>query len=110
MKTKETETDAITAQLNRIERNTLLGAKNVLTVDDVALLAGLGKRTVYRLTSTHQIPFYKPNGKAIYFKRDEVESWLLQNRTSTNGEIMQRAVTDVVLGKKRVQTGGGRAK
>lgn len=106
----KTETDALTAQLNRIERNTLLSAKNVLTVDDVALLAGLGKRTVYRLTSTHQIPFYKPNRKAIYFKRTEVEDWLLQNRTSTAGEIMQRAVTDVVFGRNRNKATKGGAK
>jgi len=93
------ETDALTAQLARIERNTLLSAKNVLTVNDFALLAGLSKRTVYRLTSTHQIPYYKPNGKDIYFNRAEVESWLLQNRTATDEEIRQRAVNDVVLGR-----------
>ena len=101
------ETDAITAQLNRIERNTLLSAKNVLTVEDVALLTGLSKRTVYRLTSAHQIPFYKPNAKTLYFDRVEVENWQRQNRAATVTEIMQAAANEVVLkGRRQRQKGG----
>lgn len=73
----------IIQQLNRIERNTLLAAKNVLTFNDVALLTGFSKSHLYKLTSTHQIPHYKPSGKNIYFDRKEVEDWLKQNRVYT---------------------------
>lgn len=79
-------------QLNRIERNTLLAAKNVLTFDDVALLTGLSKSHLYKLTCTHQIPYYKPNGKNIYFDRKEVEDWLRQNRANTEQEAQSGAV------------------
>ena len=78
-------------QLNRIERNTLLAAKNVLTFDDVALLTGLSKSHLYKLTSTHQIPYYKPSGKNIYFDRKEVEDWLRQNRANTEQEAQSGA-------------------
>ncbi len=80
----------------------------MLTVDDLALLAGVSKRTVYRLTGDHKIPYYKPNGKDIYFDRAEVESWLLKNRIATNEELQQRAVNDVVLGKGHKGAKGGR--
>ena len=72
--------EKIQAQLNRIERLTLLGAKRVLILDDVALLTGLSKSYLYKLTRSSQIPHYKPNGKQIYFDRDEIEDWLKQNK------------------------------
>ena len=37
-------------QLDRIERNTQLAAKNVLTLEDVAVLTGLSKSHLYKLT------------------------------------------------------------
>lgn len=68
--------------LKKIERNTALAAKRVLTFDDVALLTGMSKSHLYKLTSTHQIPHYKPNGKNIYFDRVEIENWMKQNRVN----------------------------
>lgn len=90
-------------QLDRIERNTLLCAKSVLTVDDVALLTGQSKRTIYRLTSARQIPYYKPNGKTIYFSRADVEKWLLQNRLASDTEISQHAINEIVIPKVRAK-------
>ena len=78
-------------QLNRIERYSLLAAKNVLCLDDVALLTGLSKSHLYKLTCNHQIPHYKPNGKQIYFDRAELEEWMKQNRIATTTEIEQTA-------------------
>ena len=63
-------------KIDQILVYSLLAAKNVLTLEDAALLTGLSKSHLYRLTCTHQIPFYKPNGKQIYFDRigvDETE-------------------------------------
>lgn len=88
--------DLITAKLNAIERYTLLGAKNVLNLDDVAVLTGLSKSHLYKLTSTKQIPHYKPNTKAVYFDRAEVEKWMLQNRVTTQAEAEQQALAYIV--------------
>ena len=96
--------EKILEQLSRIEKYSLLSAKNVLTLDDVAALTGLSKSHLYKLTCTHQIPFYKPNGKQIYFDRGEIENWMKQNRVATNDEIEAQAVTYLVTGK--IQEGG----
>lgn len=82
-------------QLNRIEQYTLLSAKNVLSLEDVAALTGLSKSHLYKLTCTHQIPFYKP-GKQIYFDRSELERWMKQNRVATQAEIEAQAATYLV--------------
>lgn len=92
-------------KLNQILTYSLLAAKNVLTLEDVALLTGLSKSHLYRLTCTHQIPYYKPNGKQIYFDRAEIESWMKQNRVATQQEAEQAVIAYVVTGK---QKGGAR--
>lgn len=88
-------------KINQILVYSLLAAKNVLTLEDVALLTGLSKSHLYRLTCTRQIPFYKPNGKQIYFDRAEIESWMKQNRVATQQEAEQAAIVYVVTGKQK---------
>ena len=90
----------ILERLEAIERNSLLAAKNVLTIDDVALLTGLSKSHIYKLTCSKQIPFYRPNGKLVYFDRAELESWLKQNRVNTTEEAEQQAIAYVMKNKK----------
>ena len=93
------EQQEIIARLERIERNSLLGAKNVLCLDDVSCLTGLSKSHLYKLTSTRQIPFYRPNGKLLYFDRQEIESWMKQNRVSTLAEAEHYAMRYCLNGK-----------
>lgn len=85
-------------KLKVIENYTLLAAKNVLCFDDVVLLTGLSKSHLYKLTCTRQIPHYKPNGKHIYFDRNEVEAWMKQNRVNTALEAEQAAAAYIVKG------------
>lgn len=87
-------------KIDMILSYSLLAAKNVLTMEDVAVLTGLSKSHLYRLTCNHQIPHYKPNGKQIYFDRGEVEAWMKQNRVATTKEAEQKAVAYVVTGQK----------
>ena len=56
-------TELILKKLEAIERNSLLAAKNVLTLDDVVYLTGMSKSYLYKLTCTKEIPFYRPSGK-----------------------------------------------
>lgn len=91
--------EKILDQLSRIERNSLLAAKNVLCFEDVALLTGLSKSHLYKLTCSRQIPHYKPNGKQMYFDRVELENWMKQNKVATTAEIEQVATNYVVTGR-----------
>ena len=83
-------------RLNNIEE-LLLTQKTVLKLDEVILLTGLSKSYMYKLTSTGGIPCYKPQGKHIYFKKTEVEDWLLQNRKTTTIEIDEMANNHIIL-------------
>ena len=75
----------------------LLSQKTVLNFDEVASYTGLSKSYLYKLTSTGGIPCYKPQGKIIYFNKQEIDQWLLQNKKATTNEIESMAATFVTL-------------
>lgn len=65
--------------------------KDVLTLEEACKYSGLSKSYMYQHTSAGNIPFYKPEGRKIYFKRTELETWMLRNRHSSKDEIKSKA-------------------
>lgn len=92
-------TTEIQEQLNRIERNSLLAAKNVFSLEEASLFLNMSKSFLYKLTYRHKIPFYRPNGKQVYFCRKELEDWVKRNRVATKEEIELSATNYLVTGK-----------
>lgn len=82
-------------RLDRMERLILGGNKEVFTLDECAAYTGYAKNHLYRLTSQRLIPFYKPMGGKIVFRKSEIDDWLLRNRQATAAEIESRATTAV---------------
>lgn len=66
-------------------------SKTTLLIGDVATMTGLSRSHIYKLTCTNQIPYYKPNGKHLYFDRSEIEAWLKRGKGMTNDEARQVA-------------------
>jgi excisionase family DNA binding protein len=77
-----------------------LATKEVLTFDEAVGFTGLSKSYLYKLTSGQKIPHYKPAGKLVYFNREELQLWLLQNRVSTIDEIANKAQGYCMTNKK----------
>ncbi len=77
-------------RLDRIER-LLATQKKVLNFDEVCDYTGISKSYLYKLTSQNKIPFSKPNGKVIFFEKEELDKWLLLNRQKTIKEIEDEA-------------------
>lgn len=91
--------EQIKERLDKIEELTLIGAKSVLNLEETVRLTGLSKGQLYRLTSNRKIPHYKLNRK-LFFRKSEVEEWLLSNRVQTKEEINNKAATYIVLKNK----------
>lgn len=85
-------------QLGRVERLAAINAKAVLDLDEAVLFTGFSKGHLYRLTSERQIPHYKKNRK-LYFKKTELEAWLLEEKVLTNAELDSRAATYIATHK-----------
>ncbi|WP_299150284.1 helix-turn-helix domain-containing protein [uncultured Dokdonia sp.] len=78
-------------RLDRIER-LLVSRKKSLTFDETCDYTGLSRSYLYKLTSQNRIPFSKPNGKVIFFDKDKLDTWLLQNSSKSVAEIEQEAL------------------
>ena len=77
----------------------LQSQKTVLNFEEVVAYTGLSKSYLYKLTSSGGIPCFKPQGKHIYFNKQEIDSWLMQNRKATTRELESKAATFVTLQK-----------
>jgi excisionase family DNA binding protein len=86
--------------INKIDLLTqaVLSNKNTFTLDECAAYTGLSPSHIYKLTSSGEIPHYKPRNKILYFDRAEIDNWLKQNRVSTRAEIEQQAADRMVIG------------
>jgi len=76
----------ISQRLEKLEKATAL-SKNVLSIDEVALLTGYSVKYLRLLISKRDIPYYR-RGNRLFFCRSEVEGWMLEQRVPTNEEVM----------------------
>ena len=60
----------LNAELTEIKHLLLMNSKNVLTSTEVSMMYGISPDYLYHLTSDKLIPYYKPNGKKIYFLKE----------------------------------------
>lgn len=93
------DTIKIDQRLDRIEK-LLLFKKRVLTFEEACEYTGIKASYMYKLTSSQSIPHSKPNGKFIFFDKEKLDNWLLQNNRKTSQDIETKALK-YTLSKKR---------
>ena len=76
----------ISQRLEKLEKAASL-SKNVLSIDEVALLTGYSVKYLRLLISKRDIPYYR-RGNRLFFCRSEVEGWMMGQRIPTNEEVM----------------------
>jgi excisionase family DNA binding protein len=59
----------------------------ILSLSEASEFLKLSKSGIYKLTSTKKIPHFIPGGKRIYFKKSDLEDWLLKNRIPPISEL-----------------------
>ena len=84
--------EQLNEKIDNLSRLTLISSKTVLDFEETILFTGLSKGHLYRLTSNRQIPYFKKNRK-LYFKKSELEEWMLERRIPTEEEIQSQATT-----------------
>lgn len=87
-------------KLDSISRLTLIGAKPVLNLEETILFTGFSKGHIYRLTSERKIPFYK-KGRKLFFKKTDIENWMLETSFPTNKEVQSQATTYTALNRRK---------
>ena len=94
--------EQILTRLDAIESLLLKGqTEKPLTLEEAARYLDLSTSTLYKMTSSSKICFYKPNGKRIYFDKSDLDAWILRNPVKTETEIEQEANDYLTNGGKR---------
>jgi len=93
--------DIILQKLNTIQKIILKNNKPFLDINEASEYLGISKNTLYVYTSKSIIPHYKLQGRKIYFKVDELDEFILnqKNRVESNRAIDEEASTRIVLKK-----------
>jgi excisionase family DNA binding protein len=71
-------------------------SKDVYDLQEAALYLNLSEGHLYRLTCTGAIPTYRPNGGKIYFKRVDLDAWLIhkKNEPKNKKERVEKKVNE----------------
>jgi excisionase family DNA binding protein len=93
--------DFLIAQLKKIEADISelkLVKKDVLSLKEACEYLDVSSSNLYKLTSKGQIPHYCPMGKKLYFKRTELDQWLLRNaKVNINNDEIARIAADYLI-------------
>ena len=78
---------------HRIEvlENTLSAAKEVLTLEEASHFFVISNSFLYKMTHRHDLRFFRPNFKLIYFEKAELLKWMRQNRNMSEAETKEAA-------------------
>lgn len=66
-----------------LQKMQLIAYKEILSFKEALLYLDVSKQTLYQLTSKKKIKFTKPNGGKIYFRKEELDNWMLQNESDS---------------------------
>lgn len=57
--------------------------KQILSFSEATIYLDISKSFLYKITSSRSIPFAKPNGGKIYFKKTDLDNWMLSNTSKS---------------------------
>ena len=83
--------EIILYKLNRIEKH-IFSLKTILNVEELAEYTGFKKSYIYKLVHSNSLPFSKPHGKVLFFDKQKIDEWLLQNASKSINELQQEAL------------------
>lgn len=85
-------------QLEKLITTSNLLQKPVLNFQEASQYLEISPSHLYKLTSKRAVPHFCPNGKKLYFKREELDQWLMRNKQLSTDEIEEK--TESYLSRK----------
>jgi len=83
----------------KLEEQNIL-QKTVLNFAEASRYLNISQSHLYKLTSQKLIPHFCPEGKKLYFRRDEIDQWLLRNRQASVNDI-DKIAADYIIRNNR---------
>ena len=73
--------DAVRCMIPDIKKSCADNSNRLINIDELSLMLGVAKNTLYDWCALRKIPYYKL-GKLTKFKVDEIEVWLAEKKRS----------------------------
>ena len=62
-----------------------------VTRQEAADYLNISPSQIYKMTSKHEVPVYKPNGKILFIRRDDLNHWVNKNKVMSKDELEEFA-------------------
>lgn len=85
-------------ELKTIKDAVLKREKPFINIDEASQYLGISKNTIYGYTSNKIIPFYKLQGRRLYFKIEDLNNFILnqKNKIKSSSEIETEAINHII--------------
>lgn len=61
--------------------------KQYLNVVEASVYTGFTPKYIYQLVHRAEIPFYKPTGRKLFFKIEDLDEWISTSKSKSVNEI-----------------------
>lgn len=85
---KKTENENFQSQFRKAE-------KAILSFKEALVYLDISSSSLYKLTSQRAIRYFKPNGGKIYFKKIDLDNWMLQNENNSLSNIENELILKI---------------
>jgi excisionase family DNA binding protein len=79
--------------------------KELLSLDEAVLLTGVSKSCIYKWISTRKLPHFKPSGKLVFVKREDLYEFITRSRYSSKLELVMSGASQIADKSKTKQNG-----
>lgn len=93
------ELEMIKLQLDELKVITAISVKTALTINDAAFYLGMSSEYVRKMQKAKSIPSYRSKSGGVYFKKSDLDNWMLHTKVSSIDEIDAEAAKRAYLGK-----------
>lgn len=74
--------------------------KEIMSIEELSDYLDLSTSYIYKLTCSRSIPHYKPLKKKIYFKRAEIDKWILAQPIEVRDKFIEKALLPLRINVK----------
>jgi len=69
--------------VENLHRAQIIAHKEILSFKEALVYLDVSESFLYKLTHKKAIEFAKPNGGKIYFKKSDLDNWMLQSQSDS---------------------------
>lgn len=81
------ELKEVLSKLESLEREMRTVNEKPYTSDQASEYLGITKSYLYKLTHRNEIKHFKPGGKIVYFRKNDLDAWAFSNPVRTKVEL-----------------------